>query len=121
MALVVLLFAYGIFVLWVHLNRVTSANLRRIRQGMSKAEVESILGPPDEFPVDGTAKLNFDIRPRLEPPCPELNAGVWRSNQSVIIIGFDGSGHVTKTSGAFGSFDERFFDDLRALWQRWLP
>lgn len=36
------------FVLWPRGERITAENFRRIKEGMSRAEVEAILGPPDD-------------------------------------------------------------------------
>jgi hypothetical protein len=47
---VVLLAAGTTFVLWPRPDRITAANCARIREGMSRAEVEAILGgPPGDY------------------------------------------------------------------------
>jgi hypothetical protein len=41
--------AAGVVVLWPREDRVTRGNFDRIRAGMSRAEVEAILGPPGDY------------------------------------------------------------------------
>jgi hypothetical protein len=45
----VTLAALAAFVLWPRADRVTLQNFNRIREGMSRAEVEAILGPPGDY------------------------------------------------------------------------
>lgn len=47
--IVVALVAAGALVLWPRSSRVTRENFRLIRVGMSRAEVEAILGPPGDY------------------------------------------------------------------------
>jgi hypothetical protein len=53
--LAVLLLAVGGFVLWPRPNRVARENFDRIREGMTRAEVEAILGPPGDYQTVRTA------------------------------------------------------------------
>jgi outer membrane protein assembly factor BamE (lipoprotein component of BamABCDE complex) len=39
----------GTFVLWPRANRITRENFDHIEKGMSRAQVESILGPPGDY------------------------------------------------------------------------
>jgi hypothetical protein len=48
LALVALL-AAGAFVMWPRPDRITRENYQRIRYGMSRGEVEAILGPPGDY------------------------------------------------------------------------
>ena len=41
--------AAGVVVLWPRPDRITRENCDRIRPGMTRAEVEAILGPPDDY------------------------------------------------------------------------
>jgi hypothetical protein len=41
--------AVGVVVLWPPEDRITEANLERIKEGMTQAEVEAILGPPGDY------------------------------------------------------------------------
>jgi hypothetical protein len=53
------LLAAGALVLWPHTNRVTRENFGLIREGMSRAEVESILGgPPGDYRTVWTEEVD---------------------------------------------------------------
>jgi hypothetical protein len=54
------LLAAGAFVLWPRPERITRENFKRIREGMTQAEVEAILGPPGDYCAFGQG-----IRPTL--------------------------------------------------------
>jgi hypothetical protein len=41
--------AAGVVVLWPSRDRITQANFDRILEGMTRAEVEAILGPPGDY------------------------------------------------------------------------
>jgi hypothetical protein len=41
--------AVGVILLWPRADRVTRENYDRIHEGMSRAEVEAILGPPGDY------------------------------------------------------------------------
>jgi hypothetical protein len=41
--------AVGPFVLWPRPNRVTEENFDRIKEGMSLADVEAVLGAPGDY------------------------------------------------------------------------
>ena len=43
------LVAVGAFVMWPRMDRITRENFDRISKGMSRAEVEAILGPPGDY------------------------------------------------------------------------
>jgi hypothetical protein len=55
--------------LWPRADRVTRANFDRIRVGMSRAEVEAILGPPGDYRT-GRTKEESDP---LDPPCFDID------------------------------------------------
>ena len=56
------LVAAGAFVLWPRPDRITRANYDRIRMGMSRAEVEAILGPPGDYTTGPVASMKIPIR-----------------------------------------------------------
>jgi len=84
-------------------TRISEENSRRIRVGMTQADVERIFGrPPGDY-----------VRPAEEnqlvyyPPCislhywhnrqGKLRTATWRGDDGVVIVGFDGQGKVAKT------------------------
>jgi outer membrane protein assembly factor BamE (lipoprotein component of BamABCDE complex) len=74
LAALVVVVAVGVLVLWpradrvteANLERITEANLERIKEGMSRAEVEAILGAPGRLPDgprrDGLRHHRMDAR-----------------------------------------------------------
>jgi hypothetical protein len=51
--------AAGAMVLWSPTNLVTEENCKRIHQGMTRTQVEEILGPPGDY-TTGPVKLPGD-------------------------------------------------------------
>jgi hypothetical protein len=81
-AVLVTLAGVAALVLWPRADRVTRANFDRIRVGMSRAEVEAILGPPGDYRT-GRTKEESDPRELMWPggcrlrdrrsPAPKVN------------------------------------------------
>jgi hypothetical protein len=86
---------------------ITVANADRIRNGMTLAEVETLLGGParneSEVPNNGIM-----ITRAADDPC-------WVSTRIVVIVSFDDNGRVDN-HGVFPLHQNRFFDTIR----RWL-
>jgi hypothetical protein len=79
----------GALVLWPRPDRITRENFDRIRKGMSRAEVEAILGPPGDYRTiltEGANRVYFKNRPMAS------YEKVWKGNAGnvVVLIGFDG-------------------------------
>ncbi len=112
------------FAPWPRPDRITEVNHYRIKQRMSRAEVESILGPPGDYrngPTTNAEPEGWIYRRSVGP-----HSGAWRGDTGVIRIEFDGPGRVTWAD--FGSdyrVDRGWFRNLleRAKWQwrRWFP
>lgn len=92
-------------------SRVTESNFGRIKQGMSRAEVEAILGPPSpELPGPPTPFQNTQSG-KPDGTRSEVVLS-WRKGEDTIFVGFDRSNRVdaywntfTKT-GFFGGVSE---------------
>ena len=69
--------AAGAVALWPRPERITRENFARLKFGMSRAEVEAILGSPGEF---STGPLEYGYFCMGEPP------DVWESDQGVILV-----------------------------------
>jgi hypothetical protein len=123
-----LLVGAGAFVLWPRPDRITRENLGRIRDGMSLAEVEAILGPPG----DHRTKPTTYHRHFLEPPRhadtmasePDVDVKKWQGDTGDIEIVFSNG----ETSAAFYATDpvnQGPLDNLawraKRLWRRWFP
>ncbi len=109
------------FATWPRPDRITEENYFRIKQGMSRTEVEAILGPPGDYRNGPTTNAGPEYllyrRSRSED---------WRGDTGVIRIEFDDSGRVTWVD--FGSdyrVDRvRFLNPLEQAkwqWRRWFP
>jgi hypothetical protein len=98
-------------------DRVTQENFDRISDGMSRAEVEAILGPPG----DSTSEPPSQLYPSLK------SLGLdWDADTAWVSIGFDDSGGVVRKR--FYSMSRREQGPLDNLlwrakrqWRRWFP
>ena len=62
LAVAAVLVVAGTFVAWPRQSRVTEENFNRIKEGMSRAEVYVILGPPGDYstgPVECSAQQEY--------------------------------------------------------------
>jgi hypothetical protein len=57
------LLAAGAFVAWPRSDRISATNFHRLRVGMSKAEVETILGPAGDHRTGDTTLSSASYRP----------------------------------------------------------
>jgi hypothetical protein len=64
--------AAGVVVLWPRENRITQENCDRIKEGMSQAEVEAILGPSGDTQHDSLQLLADTLRRVGSGPCSTL-------------------------------------------------
>jgi len=103
------------FMLWIWPSRINIDNCIRFQEGMSRAEVETILGPPSK---DWS---QFRKRP-FGPSIFE-----WIGDDAKIIIYFDNSGLVSQKSFSRDSNEQQsplldnFVRQVQMLWQRWFP
>jgi hypothetical protein len=77
--------AAGAVVGWPRANRVTWENYDRIREGMTRAEVEAILGPPGDYRTGPTIALNGSVI----APYGSRHQGDWVGNEGFIGVVFD--------------------------------
>jgi hypothetical protein len=144
--LAVLLLAVGAFVLWPRPDRVTSEGFGRIAEGMSRSEVEAILGAPGDYTSGPTASVEvqsygwLNWAPRYGPGGVTMIPGVtewrepdgtvtckWEGDAIVIWVAFRSSGEA---SDAFGIVRDRrveqsSLDNLlwraKRQWRKWFP
>jgi hypothetical protein len=134
--------AAGAVVLWPRADRVTEENFYRLQDGMTRAEVEAILGPPGDYstwPLEyagpSIAFLNRDI----PHPVGEfvrvsyLSSGQgqvakveWRGDCQLICVYFNSSGHVHGENFCYvARMEQTAFDNLlwrvKRQWHRWFP
>ncbi len=109
------------FLLWPSPSRVTRENFDRIRERMSRAEVEAILGPPGVY-ANGPMFL-----PALKQWALFFTVSEWYTDDAWVTIAFDDSGGVvvTRFVGPMSRMEQSPLDNL--LWRaqrhgsRWLP
>jgi hypothetical protein len=120
----------GVVVLWLQSEpaRVTQANFERIRDGMTRAEVAAILGPPGDFRTKESIFLQPLIVDRVihyPPPGPPIVAyDQWISDSHVVSIAFNVSGLVeAKWFMDNVPIEQSVFETalwrLNRLWRRW--
>ena len=126
-------------------SRITLENCNRIREGLSRAEVEAILGPPGDYRTGPgetghgstenmfwTPDRSLDVARGMDwsnfsqsPDAPGLCA-IWLSDSATVIIGIDDSGTVvfkrewprrTTPQGPLANLLWR----LKRQWRRWFP
>jgi hypothetical protein len=144
--------AAGVVVLWPQpqpSSRITRENFDRIKVGMSRTEVEAILGPPGDYrtrlgETDGTDVIGsppwqpdwVDYGPAIatwqplvsdtgERAIPETSAGVWIcDSMEITILSTDDSGRVYAAE-AYARRSAGALDNLlwrfKRQWHRWFP
>jgi hypothetical protein len=113
-------------------SRVTRENSDRIKQGMTQAEVEAILGPPGDYT---TGPMLVDLGGGYEPvndayPGLDRNLGsgmsVWRSDAGCVVVAYSVSGEVLFSQSvegkrrAQGPLDNLLWRAKRQ-WRKWFP
>jgi hypothetical protein len=92
------LVAAGAFVLWPRTDRITRENFDRIKEGMSRAEVEAILGPPGDYrtgPVVYFTPTDRDVMDEPSVPFEDPDSALWLGDRAGGRVGFDEAGCVT--------------------------
>ena len=132
--------AVGVVGLWPRADRITRENSNRIREGMCRAEVEAILGPPGDYrtalgetegvtPQAGATVWRSDDDGIDRNPTWRQGerAGVWLGDTILVLCILDDSDHVkgilvlprrtTQKQTAF----ENLLWRLKRKWRRWFP
>jgi hypothetical protein len=117
------LVAVGAFVLWPQPDRITGKNFRRIKEGMSRHEVEGILGgPAGDYRSVETAELFPAWIEFSHLAASEL--AKWQGDAGNIVLGFDDAERVTLMEMTdVMRLDRGPLDTLRwraeRLWRKW--
>jgi hypothetical protein len=119
--------AVGVVVLWPRPpSRITRENLHRIREGMSRAEVEAILGPPGDFST-GPAEYgrHLVIEGDQSDFCVDRD-WCWATDEGGTFVEFDVHGRVRSCSFISGqrakqTFAENLLWRAKRQWHRWFP
>jgi hypothetical protein len=121
--------AGGTVVLWPRPERITRENCRRINTGLSRTEVEAILGPP----LSSSPLNPLEVRARFPDdadvdeknlPCRK---STWMGDALDVEVEFNSSDYaVAYTIGTFStefarSRFEAFLMRAERKWHRWFP
>jgi hypothetical protein len=122
--------AGGALVLWPRQDPLTRENYEAIRDGMTRAEIEAILGPAGDYSTGPTQRFmsvedaiaqahqdSFSLQSR------EL---AWSSNMVMVRVEFDSRGVATaKNIAALVKLKQTFAENLlwraKRQWHRWFP
>jgi hypothetical protein len=112
----------GTAVLWPRRPRVTREKFDRIREGMTRADVEAILGPPGDY-RNGPTRYE-----KVGPPegLRLFRREFWWYDDGTFDVGFDGTGRI-RWSVLFPArrVNAGALDNLRwrakRQWRRWPP
>jgi hypothetical protein len=130
------LVAVGVVVLWPGPDRITRANFQRIKQGMRRAEVEAILGPPGDYRTGPMDMFQIEFGSDFEGDAGlwvrwasrgyVAEPGMWLSDEAQIYLVFDREDavrHMVRLSGKLVDSDP--LDNLlwraKRQWRRWIP
>jgi hypothetical protein len=121
--------AAGVVLLRLQEDRVTRANYDRIQIGMSRADVEAILGPPGDYSTTQMAYLLEDPWPVESWPSDDrVVVEEWCYDKASIDVAFTPTGTVMRArfwTGSLTDPEEDSLDNLRwrleDMWHRWFP
>jgi hypothetical protein len=121
-----------VFVLWPQSVRCTDENFDRLGVGMTRAEVQAILGPSGDH---ATGPLDWRVK-EGEPPFRQFGemtledvpptTVLWLDDGGAITVDFDQSGRACLGSyNKAESMPQSLFDNLlwraKRRWHRWFP
>jgi hypothetical protein len=90
--------AAGVVVLWPRPSRVTRENFGRLKSGMTRAEVEAILGPPGDYRT-GETQVDRSISYSHSKQDVSAEATLfweWHSDTTWLLLGFDTKGRLAE-------------------------
>jgi hypothetical protein len=143
LAIGLVVLAAWMFVLWQRPSRITEENFERIQPGMSRAEVEAILGPPGDYRTGrGESKMSESVMPPIWHPDRDpfdraLTITTWREmgrseqhgtwigdSLSIDVIVAEAE-HVQERYACTRRVTQGPFDNLlwraKRQWRRWFP
>jgi hypothetical protein len=127
-------------------SRITLESCRRIREGMTRAEVEAILGPPGDYrtavgETEYPTSRDSGRAWRRDPEFSDLNLNweeqidwmehelfqqaVWVGDEFLVRCRLDDSGHLKERCAFARRTKQTAFDSflwrLKRKWRRWFP
>lgn len=130
------LLAVGAFLVWPREDRITQTNFARIREGMTRADVEAILGPPGEYDTrptpywkdwgDSHKQVVFDEAEFWRALNALSPTQEWSTDTALIKVLYDRSGTtVAAEYWVMRREPTSPLDDLlwrvQQTWRRWFP
>jgi hypothetical protein len=121
--------AAGAVALWSRADRITRENFARLNTGMSRAEVEAILGPPGDYTTSPPGDMGEEIVRDTETgerDAPGVDGLLWIADAGIIEVTFDRAGQACRTVFApLAPAKQSRIDNLlwraRRQWRRWFP
>jgi len=121
--------AAGAVGLWSRADRITRVNFARLNTGMSRAEVEAVLGPPGDYTTSPPGDMGEEVVQDAETgehDAPGVDGLLWIADAGIIEVTFDGAGQACRTVFApLTPPKQNFLDNLlwraRRQWRRWFP
>jgi hypothetical protein len=117
----------GAVVLWPRADRVTRANYERIQIGMTRADVEAILGPPGDYTTGPLTDPNgIELLLSLLPPASGVESPWWAADYGTVGVWFDEGGRVVmKNYEPYSKAPQGVGANLlwraKRQWHRWFP
>jgi hypothetical protein len=106
-------------------NRITPANFARIHPGMTRADVEAILGPPGDFTTRESIILDPPSTDSRYWPAPRRVYEDWITDSNGVEIAFDPATGLVEEIGRLEvcQSDQPLYEVLlwrvQRLWHRW--
>jgi hypothetical protein len=138
MVTLAVLVAVGVVALWPQPERITRENFNCVQTGMSRADVEAILGPPGDYRTMLTEEpLEETLRSVRKHPTPEEIAEVfallqsdvkheiWMGDRGDIRVSIGPRGIIesqfTATEKVEQSVRDNFLWRIKRQWRKWSP
>jgi hypothetical protein len=118
--------AAGVVVFWPRQTLATAANFARIQEGMTRAEVEDLVGPAGDFRTR-PMEYSWGESARLEMYQQiDDETIVWATNEVLGVVRLDPAGRVSKVVYGPGraqsqSVLENLLWRAKRQWHRWFP
>jgi hypothetical protein len=81
------------YLLWPRTDRITQENFGRVHAGMSRREVEAVLGKPGDYRSGRTSHDPPWIKAAVGEPLEWVQ---WEGDAGAALVGYDSSGSVRK-------------------------
>ncbi len=131
----------GAFALWPRPERVTRENYERIQNGMNRAEVEAVLGPPGDYRTGPTRvywDFEDDVSGDFDPDDSDFSTydeiglpititiDKWEGNAGRVKVLYDETGRSVQTSFFRSESVKRSTLEIlrwraKRQWRRWFP